>query len=70
MKNMLRIALGDKVQDRISKFRGIVTARIEYLHDTTRFIVTPEVNDNKFSNGESFTEGRLVIVDDSKVGYR
>ena len=38
----MRIVLGQKAKDRISGFRGIVTARAEFLYSIPVYQLTPE----------------------------
>lgn len=39
------IELGDKVEDKVTGFKGIVTAEIKYIYDCKQFRVTPVCND-------------------------
>ncbi len=39
---MDEILLGDTVKDRISGFKGIATARSEFLHGCVRILISPE----------------------------
>lgn len=55
--------LGDKVQDKISGFRGIVIARTEYLNGCARCGVQPSVDkEGKLPSHEYFDEPQLKVL--------
>lgn len=62
--------LGKKVQAQISGFKGIITARTEYLHNCVRVEVTPEGLDkeDKPREGKWFDEGELGFQVESTGG--
>ena len=58
---MNKIKLGDKVRSEVSGFRGTVTAKCEYLHNSTRYEVTaPEPVDGEVKT-EWLSASELVI---------
>ena len=58
-----KLALGDRVKDRITGFRGIVVCRTEWLNYCNRYTVQPEVlKDGKPVESIAFDEGDLVVV--------
>ena len=59
------IKLGDKVQDKISDFEGIVSAKCDYLHGTSQLGVTPVDLDKNGKKQDSawFEEEGLKIID-------
>lgn len=58
------IKLGDRVQDRISKFKGIVGAKSEYLNGCIRFLVEPEglTSDGEPISSQWFDDVQLKLV--------
>ncbi len=57
------VKLGDRVRDRISGLKGIVTGRHEYLYGCIRFSVTPETaKDGKPGETAVFDEAQLVLL--------
>lgn len=61
---MSSIELGDRVEDRISKFSGVVIAKSEYLNGCRRFAVQPEklTKEGAMSKDEWFDEPSLVLI--------
>ena len=60
----MKIALGDRVHDRITGFAGIVTGRLEYLEGRRQFLLKPEKldKDGKIIDGQWIDEQYLEIV--------
>ncbi len=57
---MYSVKLGDHVQDKITKFHGIASVRVDYLSDTIpRFMVEALSADGKPGQSEYFDESRL-----------
>ncbi len=53
------VKLGDRVKDRISGFKGVVTGRTEYLYGCIRLMVEPEgLHDGKPIDSQWFDEQR------------
>lgn len=59
----MAIKLGQKVQDKITGFEGVVTGRAEFLTGCTQCVVVPPV-DKKGAHREAvwFDEQRLVVI--------
>jgi hypothetical protein len=53
------VKLGDKVQDTVTGFTGIVTARTEFLHSGPRCLVEARVIDDTPAAAAWFDEPRL-----------
>ena len=55
--------LGAKAHDKISKFAGVLTGRVEYLTDKTRYQITGECVGGQTSANleEWFDESRIVV---------
>ncbi len=65
------IKLGDKVQDKITGFIGIATARIEYLHGCVQIEVMPPVDkDNKNPDAIWMDEPRLESIKEKAVNIK
>jgi len=57
------IKLGDEVIDRLTDFKGIASARIEYLSGCVRYCVTPKVGeDGKMPDGQFIDWQTLDII--------
>ena len=56
------IQLGNQVEDVITGFTGIATAKVEYINGCTQFCVTPKSRDGKMPDGEYFDHQRLRFV--------
>lgn len=61
----IRINLGSKVQDTVSKFVGVAVAKHLYLNGCTRVTVQPVVDkDGKLPDTATFDEPQLVVIAD------
>lgn len=57
------VDLGSEVEDRITHFKGIATARCEYIDGSVEICVTPQNTDHgKYPKAEYINEHRLEIV--------
>lgn len=56
------IELGREVQDKVTGFRGIATAKCEYLNGCVQFCVTPKMIDGKFPDGQYIDIQQLEVV--------
>lgn len=57
------IALGVLAKDKITDFKGTVTARIEYLNGCVQYCLKPTVDkDGKSRDGEWFDESQIIIL--------
>ncbi len=58
-----RIEHGDTVQDKITKFKGIATARANYISGCDHILVAPQTGkDGKYVESVWLDEPRLTIV--------
>jgi len=58
-----RFKLGDQVTDPITRFRGVVTARTEWLNRCIRYAVQPrEMKDGRPIEDQWFDEGQLTLI--------
>ena len=58
-----KVELGDKVQNKVTGFEGIVTARVVYLNGCIQFCVQPSVDkDGKQQDFHYHDEGELFVV--------
>ena len=65
------IDLGMTVKDRVSGFKGVATAKVEYLNGCTQFCVVPKLGkDGKKQGGVYFDVGQLEIVSRKRVVKR
>lgn len=55
-----KIELGVKVKDSITGFKGIVTARAEYITGCKQYSLVPKAEKNKAATAAWFDEDRLV----------
>lgn len=61
--SQVRIQLGWEVKDIVTGFRGIVTARVEYINGCVQLCVTPSVGqDGKMQDGVYLDQQRLRVV--------
>jgi len=57
------IKLGVEAQDKITGFKGIITARVQYLYGCDQCGLQPPVDkDGKRQPSEFFDEGRLEVT--------
>lgn len=67
-KNLVEVDLGDKVEDPVSGFIGIVTAKHIYLNGCTRISVTPKCGpDGKLIEGSTFDAPQLRLIEKAVV---
>ena len=61
------IKLGNKVRDKITGFKGIATARIEYINGCVQFCVKPKMGkDKEMPDGEYIDIAQLELVNKGK----
>lgn len=53
---------GDKVRDKVTGFKGTITARTEYLNGCIHYSVTPRVHERKIIRTERFAQADLEIL--------
>lgn len=57
------IRLGEKVQDKVTGFIGIATAKVEYLNGCVQYCVKPEIGkDKKYPDGQYIDDAQLVVI--------
>jgi len=56
------IKLGQKAQDKITLFSGILVSRITYLFGCDQYGISPQVQDGKLGDTMYFDEGRIQII--------
>ena len=59
---MKEIQLGEYVQDIVTGFEGITTARVQYLNGCIQYCVKSKATDNSISDGEYIDEGQLKVI--------
>lgn len=58
------ITLGKQVQDTVTRFKGIATARIEYLDGRVQYAVEPETKDGSMPDAAWIERTRLIELGD------
>lgn len=62
------INLGDEVICKVTGFKGIVTAKTDYIHGCTRLSVQPKVSkDGKLPEMQAFDEPQLKVLNKAIV---
>ncbi len=61
---MFKYELGEKVKDKITKFKGVIMARIEYLTGCNQYGISPEelTKEGKRPDWEYIDENRLERI--------
>lgn len=60
----MNIILGSKVQDKVTGFTGIATAKVEYLNGCIQYCVKPKVGeDGKMPEGSYIDHQQLVVIE-------
>lgn len=60
--SIFKFGLGDLVEDMITKFKGVITARTEWFNGCVRYIVEPQgLKDGVPIDGRPFDEQQLVL---------
>jgi hypothetical protein len=55
---------GLEAEDKVTGFKGIITARIDFLYGCAQYGLTPKVNDKgETKSVEYFDEGRISLTD-------
>lgn len=58
------VKLGDTVQDAVTGFVGVATARVEYINGCVQFGVTPKAVDGKMPDAVYIDHQRLAVHGD------
>jgi hypothetical protein len=58
----MTIRLGQEAKDKITGFKGILTAKVDYLFGCTQYGIAPESKDGKVQDTAYFDEGRIEIT--------
>jgi len=64
---MFKFKLGQLAQDIITGFKGIITARCDYITGCNQYSLAGEAKDNKPAEYQWFDETRMKIVGETKV---
>ena len=56
--------LGKKVKDKVTGFKGIATARVEFIGGCIQYCVKPKSQDNKMPEGVYVDVEQLEVVGD------
>lgn len=65
------MTMGKRVQDTITKFKGIVTGHVEYISGCNQSLVMPEVKDDgTYNEGHYIDDDRLVIIEETPVSLK
>ncbi len=65
----MSIKLGDRVKDSITGFKGIATARAEYLYGCVQVLVQPEsIKDGAIVKSQWMDEQRLDVKSEAEEG--
>ena len=68
---MLNIKLGQKVQDAVTGFQGIVTGHVEYLTGCNQSLVQPAVKpEGDFVESRWFDDDRLSVIVAKPISLR
>ncbi len=63
MLNKDKVQLGDRVQDCVTGFKGVVVSQHNYLHGCTRFSVQPKINKGgEYPDVATFDEPQLKLL--------
>ena len=60
------VKLGDKVKDRITGFKGIVTGKADYLFGCTQCLIAPMMKGKSVNDGAWIDEQRLSVEGQSQ----
>lgn len=61
--------LGDVGVDVITRFRGRVVGRVEYVTGCRQFLLAGESKDGKPGESVWFDEDRVLVVEDEPIGF-
>ena len=61
------VELGQEVKDVVTGFRGIATAKVEYLNGCLQFCVRPKVDMPKKGEAQKYPEGKYIDVEQLKT---
>jgi hypothetical protein len=66
--SIFKFGLGDEIQDRISKFKGIIVSRTEWFNGCIRYVIAPQsLKDGKLGDEAVFDEAQITLVKANKV---
>lgn len=55
---------GKKGRDKVTGFKGVITAKCFYMYGCAQYLITPQVDkDGKISDGQWFDDGRVEVGD-------
>ena len=62
-----KIDMGAEVKDHVTEFKGVITARTEFISGCIQYIVQPKCGkDGKKPEGQWFDEDRLIVTKKAK----
>lgn len=72
MKNKPKpIQLGDTVECKLTQFRGVAMAKLEWVSGGVQYIVQPTVDDNGNQRSSAYVDAALLQkVPPKEIGYR
>mgnify|MGYP001557762942 CR=1 FL=1 len=67
----MKIELGQKVQDVITGFEGVVTGRVAYISGCKQNLVAPRIKpDGTLAESQWFDEDRLTVLDAPPISLK
>ena len=54
--------LGKRGRDKVTKFEGIITAKVSYLTGCDQYALTPESKESKIESNQWFDVARIEII--------
>lgn len=66
----VRFEFGDRVQDRVTGFQGIVTGFITYITGCDQYLVNPPAKDGAYIDGQWLDDVRLNLVETDAISPR
>ncbi len=58
-----KIELGHAVKDKVTRFTGVVTGRVEYITGCAQYFIQPSINkDGEFVAAQWIDEDRLEVI--------
>lgn len=62
MQQHQTVQLGDKVQDKVTTFEGIVTGVADYITGCRQCLVQPPAKDGEYKDGRWIDDDRLLVL--------
>lgn len=64
---MSTIKLGDKVRCKVTGFKGVATARVEYINGCVQYAITPKSKDGVYPDSTYLDEKQIEAGDGDRV---